>query len=80
MASGQRFISWLHPCSTSNVAQNTRTSAHGPLMGHPNWVGCDIHQLAMKKIPFLVRVLISLLVETEGSVQSCLVLSMTSYA
>jgi hypothetical protein len=41
MASGQRLISWLHPCSTSNVALNTRTCAHGPLMGHPNWVGCD---------------------------------------
>jgi hypothetical protein len=43
MAGGQRLISWLHPCSTSNVAVNTRTCAHGPLMGHPNWVGCDIH-------------------------------------
>jgi hypothetical protein len=43
MAGGQRLISWLHPCSTSNVALNTRTCAHGPLMGHPNWVGCDIH-------------------------------------
>jgi hypothetical protein len=32
MAGGQRLISWLHPCSTSNVALNTRTSAHGPLM------------------------------------------------
>jgi hypothetical protein len=41
MASGQRLISWLHPCSTSNVALNMRTCAHGPLMGHPNWVGCD---------------------------------------
>jgi hypothetical protein len=29
------------PCSTSNLALNTRTSAHGPLMGHPNWAGCD---------------------------------------
>jgi hypothetical protein len=37
------LISWLHPCSTSNVALNTRTCAHGPLMGHPNWAGCDIH-------------------------------------
>jgi hypothetical protein len=43
MAGGQRLISWHHPCSTSNVALNTRTSAHGPLMGHPNWVGSDIH-------------------------------------
>jgi hypothetical protein len=43
MAGGQRLISWLHPCSTSNVALNTRTCAHEPLMGHPNWVGCDIH-------------------------------------
>jgi hypothetical protein len=43
MAGGQRLISWLHPCLTSNVALNTRTSAHGPLMGHPNWAGCDIH-------------------------------------
>jgi hypothetical protein len=41
MAGGQRLISWLHPCSTSNVALNTRTSAHGLLMGHPNWAGCD---------------------------------------
>jgi hypothetical protein len=41
MAGGQRLISWFHPCSTSNVALNTRTCAHGPLMGHPNWVGCD---------------------------------------
>jgi hypothetical protein len=41
MAGGQRLISCLHPCSTSNVALNTRTSAHGPLMGHPNWAGCD---------------------------------------
>jgi hypothetical protein len=43
MAGGQRLISWLHPCSTSNVALNTHICAHGPLMGHPNWVGCDIH-------------------------------------
>jgi hypothetical protein len=42
MTGGQRLISWLHPCSTSNVALNTRISAHGPLMGHPNWAGCDI--------------------------------------
>jgi hypothetical protein len=35
MAGGQRLISWLHPCSTNNVALNTRTYAHGPLMGHP---------------------------------------------
>jgi hypothetical protein len=41
MAGGQRLISWLHLCSTSNVALNTRTYAHGPLMGHPNWAGCD---------------------------------------
>jgi hypothetical protein len=41
MAGGQRLISWFHPYSTSNVALNTRTCAHGPLMGHPNWVGCD---------------------------------------
>jgi hypothetical protein len=34
MAGGQRHISWLHPYSTSNVALNTRTSTHGPLMGH----------------------------------------------
>jgi hypothetical protein len=43
MAGGQIFISWLHPCLTSNVALNMRTYAHGPLMGHPNWAGCDIH-------------------------------------
>jgi hypothetical protein len=42
MAGGQRLISWLHSCSTSNVALNTRTYAHGPLMGHPNWAGCDM--------------------------------------
>jgi hypothetical protein len=41
MAGGQRLISWLHPCSTSNVALNTHTCVHGPLMGHPNWVGYD---------------------------------------
>jgi hypothetical protein len=46
MAGGQRLISWLHPCSTSNVALNTRTCAHGPLMGHPNWAGCDNRLLA----------------------------------
>jgi hypothetical protein len=45
MAGRQRLISWLHPCSTSNVALNTCTCAHGPLMGHPNWAGCDIHPL-----------------------------------
>ena len=43
MAGGQRIISWFHPCSTSNVALNTHTCAHGPLMGHPNRAGCDIH-------------------------------------
>jgi hypothetical protein len=43
MAGGQRLISWLHPSSTGNVVLNTRTCAHGPLMGHPNWVRCDIH-------------------------------------
>jgi hypothetical protein len=43
MAGGQRLISWFHPFSISNVALNTRTCAHGPLMGHPNWAGCDIH-------------------------------------
>jgi hypothetical protein len=41
MVGGQRLISWIQPSSTSNVALNTRTSAHGTLMGHPNWVGCD---------------------------------------
>jgi hypothetical protein len=41
MAGGQRLISWLHPCSTGNVVLNMRSCAHGPLMGHPNWVGCD---------------------------------------
>jgi hypothetical protein len=29
MTGGQRLISWLHPCSTSNVALNTRINAHG---------------------------------------------------
>jgi hypothetical protein len=43
MAGGQRLISLLDPCSTSNVALNTRTCAHGPLVFHPNWAGCDIH-------------------------------------
>jgi hypothetical protein len=42
MAGGKRLISWLHPCSTSNVALYTGTCAHGPLMGHPNWVVCEI--------------------------------------
>jgi hypothetical protein len=41
MAGAQRLISWFHRCSTSNVELNTRTWAHGPLMGHPNWAGCD---------------------------------------
>jgi hypothetical protein len=43
MAGGQSLISWLHPCSTGNVLLNMRNCAHGPLMGHPNWTGCDIH-------------------------------------
>jgi hypothetical protein len=43
MAGGQIFISWLHPCLTRNVALNMRTCAHGPLMGHTNCAGCDIH-------------------------------------
>jgi hypothetical protein len=47
MAGGQEFISWLYPCSTSNVALNTRTYAPGPLMGHPNWVGCDILHVSL---------------------------------
>jgi hypothetical protein len=41
MAGGQSLISWLHPCSTGNVALNTRTCAHEPLMGHPIWAGYD---------------------------------------
>jgi hypothetical protein len=41
MAGGQRLISWLHLCSTSNVVLNTCTCAHGSLMGHPNWATCD---------------------------------------
>jgi hypothetical protein len=45
MAGGQRLISWFHPCSNSNVALNTRTCAHGPLMGHPNWAGSDTGEL-----------------------------------
>jgi hypothetical protein len=57
MAGGQRLISWLHPCSTSNVALNTRTSAHGPLMGHPNWAGCDTFSGFL--LPRLRRSLIS---------------------
>jgi hypothetical protein len=55
MAGGQRLISWLHPCSTSNVALNTRTSAHGPLMGHPVWVGCDIHPPSKDSTSLLVQ-------------------------
>jgi hypothetical protein len=43
MAGGQRLIIWLHPCSTGNVVLNMHNCAHGPLMGHPNWAGCDIH-------------------------------------
>jgi hypothetical protein len=35
-----------HPYSTSNVALNTCTCAHGSLMGHPNWVGCAPPPLA----------------------------------
>jgi hypothetical protein len=50
MAGGKRLISWLHPCSTSNVALNTRTSSHGPLMSHPNWAGCDIHPPPLKNL------------------------------
>jgi hypothetical protein len=51
MAGGQRLISWLHPCSTSNVALNARTSAHGPLTGHPNWARCDIHPPQRTRCP-----------------------------
>jgi hypothetical protein len=43
MAGGQSLISWLHPCSTGNVALNMCTCAHGPLMGHPIGARCDIH-------------------------------------
>jgi hypothetical protein len=53
MASGQRLISWLHPCSTSNVALNTRTCAYGPLMGHPNWVGCDMVNVQFEYVVML---------------------------
>jgi hypothetical protein len=45
MAGEQRLISWLHRCSTSNVALNMHTCAHESLMGHPNWIGCDIHKV-----------------------------------
>jgi hypothetical protein len=41
MTGEQRLISWIHPCSTSNVTLNMRISAHRRLMGHPNWAGCD---------------------------------------
>jgi hypothetical protein len=51
MAGRQRLIRWLHTCSTSNVALNTHTCAHGPLMGHPNWVGCDIHPPQRTRCP-----------------------------
>jgi hypothetical protein len=54
MAGGKMLISGLHPFSTSNVAVNTRTCAHGPLMGHPNWVGCDIHSSPLKEPDVLV--------------------------
>jgi hypothetical protein len=61
MVGGQRLISWLHPYSTSNVALNTRTCAHVPLMGHPNWAGCDTrrggHQAG--RPPPLLRVRVS---------------------
>jgi hypothetical protein len=50
MAGGQRLISWLHPCSNSNVALNTRTCAHGPLMGHPNWAGCDMFCVLVRNL------------------------------
>jgi hypothetical protein len=53
MAGGQRLISWLHPCSTSNVALNTRTCAHGPLMGHPNWVRYD-KMILLRKMKSLI--------------------------
>jgi hypothetical protein len=42
---GQSLIRWLHPCSTGNVVLNMRNCANRPLMGHPNWAGCDIHPL-----------------------------------
>jgi hypothetical protein len=43
MADGQRLISWPHPCSTSNVALNTRISAHGSLMSHQIGSGVTIY-------------------------------------
>jgi hypothetical protein len=56
MPGGQRLISWLHPCSTRNLALNTRTYAHGPLMGHPNRVGCDVKQeVVLNYILFTIR-------------------------
>jgi hypothetical protein len=54
MVGEQRLISWLHPCSTINVALNMRTCAHGPLVGHPNWAGCDIHPPPLKEPDVLV--------------------------
>jgi hypothetical protein len=51
MAGRQRLISWLHSCSTSNVTLNTRTSAHGPPMGHPNWAGCNIQPTQRTRRP-----------------------------
>jgi hypothetical protein len=50
MANRKRLISWFHPCSTSNVALNTRTCTHGPLRGHPNWAGYDNHVVMNHKI------------------------------
>jgi hypothetical protein len=52
MAGGQRLISWLHPCSTSNVALNMRTCTHGPLMGHPNWAGCDTYGFYRREVDY----------------------------
>jgi hypothetical protein len=52
MAGGQRLISWFHPCSTSNVALNTRTA----LMGH-SWaiqIGLGVTFTPLKEPDVLV--------------------------
>jgi hypothetical protein len=56
MAGGQRLISWLHPCSTSNVALNTRTCTHGPLMGN-SWaiqIGSSVTFTPLKEPDVLI--------------------------
>jgi hypothetical protein len=67
MAGGQRLISWLNPCSTSNVTLNTRTCAHGPLMGHSNWVGVTFNPPPPAKNPTSSSVQLTHLLKTHMS-------------